>query len=100
MRPAAPLSALFGPARLRPVFLSSSGDARKTWIMQINAGAREYKMRYSQLIHGIGLANIGLNRKVLSQLAIQEPYSFRAVIHEAQAAIGRRASAAASAASK
>jgi large subunit ribosomal protein L20 len=59
--------------------------------MQINAGAREYQMRYSQLINGLSLANIGLNRKVLSQLAIQEPYSFRAVLHEAKAAIERKA---------
>lgn len=59
--------------------------------MQLNAGAREYNMRYSQLINGLTLARIGLNRKVLSQLAIQEPYSFRAVITEARGALERKA---------
>lgn len=62
--------------------------------MQINAGAREYNMRYSQLINGLSLANIGLNRKVLSQLAIQEPYSFRAVLSEARGALERKAAGA------
>lgn len=63
--------------------------------MQINAGAREYNMRYSELINGLSLAKIGLNRKVLSQLAIQEPYSFRAVISEAKVALERKAANAA-----
>jgi len=62
--------------------------------MQINAGAREYNMRYSQLINGLNLAKIGLNRKVLSQLAIQEPYSFRAVLTEAKEALDHKAAAA------
>lgn len=44
-------------------------------------------MVYSALIRGMSLARIGLNRKVLAQLAIQEPYSFRGVVYEARAAL-------------
>ena len=60
-------------------------EARAVQIQQINAGAREYGISYSRLIRGLYLADIGLNRKMLSVLARQEPYSFRAIVEEARA---------------
>ena len=55
--------------------------ARSLWIQRINAGARaiDAGASYSWLIHGAKQADLALNRKVLSELAISEPYSFRAV---------------------
>lgn len=58
--------------------------------MQINAGAREYNLTYGSFIHGLSLARVELNRKVLAQLAIQEPYSFRAIIGRARDALAQR----------
>mmetsp|Transcript_37130 Transcript_37130/g.63757 ORF Transcript_37130/g.63757 Transcript_37130/m.63757 type:complete len:175 (-) Transcript_37130:180-704(-) len=59
-------------------------EARQTWIMQVGAGAREHGLGYGRLIHGLQLAEIGVNRKMLSELAQQEPYSFRAIVEEAK----------------
>ena len=60
---------------------------RALWIQRINAGAREVGLTYSQLINGLKLAGIELDRKVLADLAAREPESFRAVVAEAQAAL-------------
>jgi large subunit ribosomal protein L20 len=65
-------------------------DARLTWIQQINAGARQHGMTYSQLIRGLPLAGLDLNRKALANLAATEPYSFKAVISAAQQACQQR----------
>ena len=51
-------------------------DFRGLWIQRINAGAREHGLTYSQFMHGIKLAGIELDRKVLSDLAIREPDAF------------------------
>ena len=59
-------------------------DARKEQIMQMSAAAREYDLPYSKMVHGLQLASIGLNRKMLSVLAKEEPYSFRAIVDEAK----------------
>ena len=56
-------------------------NTRQLWIQQMNAGAREHGYSYSQLIHGLGQANIDLNRKSLAELAANEPYSFKAVVN-------------------
>ena len=58
--------------------------ARREWIGQVNAGCQEHGISYSRLIHGMNLSSIGINRKILSQLAQQEPYSFRAIVEEAK----------------
>ena len=56
---------------------------RRTWIGQINAAVREHGVTYSQFSHGlVKKSNIELDRKILSQLAIQEPYSFKSVLDE------------------
>ena len=62
-------------------------DFRGLWIQRINAGAREHGLTYSQFIHGVQLAGIDLDRKVLSDLAIREPAAFAAVVDSAKAAL-------------
>ncbi len=52
-------------------------DFRRLWITRINAAARECGMSYSQLIHGLTLAGITLDRKVLSDIAVRDPDTFR-----------------------
>ena len=58
---------------------------RRLWIQRINAGSRQYGMRYSRVIAHQRFCNITLNRKVLSELAAMEPFAFRAVINVLQA---------------
>jgi large subunit ribosomal protein L20 len=57
-------------------------EARSTQILQVGAGTREHGLSYSQFIHGLFQADIGINRKMLAVLAQQEPYSFRAIVEE------------------
>eukprot|EP00455_Lapot_gusevi_P046769 TRINITY_DN620_c0_g4_i2.p1 TRINITY_DN620_c0_g4~~TRINITY_DN620_c0_g4_i2.p1 ORF type:complete len:132 (+),score=42.13 TRINITY_DN620_c0_g4_i2:52-447(+) len=54
-------------------------DWRTLWIQRVNAGVREHGMTYNQFIHGLGVSNIQLNRKILAELAVNEPYSFKSV---------------------
>jgi large subunit ribosomal protein L20 len=58
-------------------------DLRRLWIARINAAARLNGTTYSRLIHGMKQANIGLNRKMLADLAVRDPKSFSAVVSEA-----------------
>jgi len=62
-------------------------DFRGLWIQRINAGAREHGLTYSQFMHGIKLAGLDLDRKVLSDLAIREPAAFQAIVEKAKAAL-------------
>jgi large subunit ribosomal protein L20 len=55
-------------------------EHRSTWIQRINAGVRQYDMSYGNFIHGLNQTGIQLNRKMLSQLAIFEPFSFKAIV--------------------
>lgn len=59
---------------------------RALWIQRINAGAREHGIRYSELINGLNLAGIEIDRKVLSDLAIHEPDAFAAIVEQAKSA--------------
>ena len=52
-------------------------DFRRLWITRINAAARECGMSYSQLIHGLTLAGVELDRKVLADIAVRDPETFR-----------------------
>jgi large subunit ribosomal protein L20 len=61
-------------------------DFRALWIQRINAGAREHGLTYSQLMHGIKLAGLELDRKVLSDIAIREPEAFAAIVTTARTA--------------
>ncbi len=62
-------------------------DMRALWIARINAGAREYGMSYSKMMHGLKLAGIELNRKVLADLAVNNKDAFKDVALKAQAAL-------------
>lgn len=55
-------------------------EFRALWIQRINAGARQHGISYSQLIGKLASKNIGLNRKVLADLALNNPEAFKAVI--------------------
>jgi large subunit ribosomal protein L20 len=63
-------------------------DFRSLWIQRINAGAREHGMSYSQLIHGLRLAEIDLDRKILADLAVTEPEIFAGIVAQAENALG------------
>ncbi len=52
-------------------------DFRRLWITRINAAARQNGMSYSQLIHGLSLAGIELDRKVLADIAVRDSETFR-----------------------
>src|SRR3954453_18622613 len=62
-------------------------DFRGLWIQRINAGAREHGLTYSQFMHGIKLAGLDLDRKVLSDIAVREPEAFQSLTATAQAAL-------------
>ena len=55
-------------------------DMRKLWIARINAAARLNGTTYSKLVAALKTANIGLNRKMLSDMAIRDPQTFAAVV--------------------
>ena len=62
-------------------------DFRGLWIQRINAGARELGLTYSKLMSGIKKAGIAIDRKVLADLAMQDPDGFRDVVSKAKAAL-------------
>jgi large subunit ribosomal protein L20 len=72
-------------------------EFRALWIQRINAGAREHGLTYSQFMHGIKLAGLELDRKVLSDLAIREPEAFQAIAATARNALAAAPPAAAAA---
>ena len=53
---------------------------RSLWIQRINAGVRQYGMSYSEFIGKVNAKNIGLNRKVLADLAMNHPEAFKAIV--------------------
>jgi large subunit ribosomal protein L20 len=55
-------------------------DFRRLWIARINAATRAQGLSYSKFINGLKKANINLNRKVLSNLAVQDPEAFKKII--------------------
>jgi len=55
---------------------------RKLWIQRINAGVREHGISYSQFMGGIKKANIEINRKVLADLAMNNPDAFKAIVEK------------------
>ena len=64
---------------------------RRLWIARINAAAVQNGFKYSKLIHGLSLANVALNRKVLADLAITEPAVFTSYVELAKDAIANPA---------
>jgi len=59
-------------------------DFRRLWIIRINAAARLNGLTYSRLIQGLTLAGVGLDRKMLSDLAVRDPQAFSAVVDVAK----------------
>ena len=55
---------------------------RKEWIMSISAATRDLNLPYSRFICGLNRSNINLNRKILADLACNEPYSFKSIVDE------------------
>ncbi len=60
------------------------GDMRKLWNIKINAGARANGITYSKLIHGLRLAGIEVNRKMLADLAMQDAEAFGQIAETAK----------------
>tara|TARA_Y100000590_G_scaffold391993_1_gene469091 strand:+ start:33 stop:386 length:354 start_codon:yes stop_codon:yes gene_type:complete len=59
-------------------------DFRGLWIQRINAGARIYGLTYSKLIKGLKKYKIDLDRKVLADIAVNQPKTFKALVEKAQ----------------
>ena len=71
-------------------FRDRKGNKRKfreLWIARINAAARMNDISYSKLMHGLKLANIDINRKMLADLAVNDAEAFKAIVDEAKKAL-------------
>src|SRR5512137_793261 len=64
---------------------------RALWIQRLNAAVREHGLTYSRFIDGLAKAGVGVDRKVLSQLAIEQPEAFAAIVAQAKAALPQAA---------
>ena len=62
-------------------------EFRKLWIIRINAAARERGLRYSELVNGLKKAHIELDRKMLSEMAVNDPAGFDVVVEKAREAL-------------
>lgn len=60
---------------------------RRLWIVRINAAVRNHGMSYSRFIHGLGKAGVELDRRVLAELAANEPAAFGKVVEVARGAL-------------
>lgn len=63
------------------------GEYRSLWIARINAAVRDEGLSYSRFIDGVTKAGITLNRKALSNMAIEDPKAFKAVVEAAKKAL-------------
>lgn len=64
---------------------------RGLWIQRINAGVRAEGLTYSQFMHGLKLAGVELDRKVLADIAMHEGEAFKAIVAQAKAALPQAA---------
>lgn len=62
-------------------------DMRRLWIARINAAARMHGVSYSKLIHAIHTANIGVDRKILAEMAVNDEAAFTALVESALATV-------------
>ena len=69
-------------------------DFRRLWITRINAAARREGMSYSQFMHGLRLAGVEIDRKVLADLAVREPDAFAAIAEQVRKAVDAQKNAA------
>jgi large subunit ribosomal protein L20 len=70
------------------------GDFRSLWIVRLSAACRNAGISYSRFIEGLKAANISLDRKVMSDLAIHDEVAFNALVKQAQDALKAKAAAA------
>lgn len=68
-------------------------DFRRLWIIRINAAVRQRGIRYSEFIHGLSQAKIELDRKMLAEMAVNDPVAFDQVVELAKEAIQSPAAA-------
>jgi large subunit ribosomal protein L20 len=66
---------------------AKKGDFRKLWIQRINAAARQQGMTYNRFIQGLKLAGVEVDRKILAELAVNDPAAFNALVETAKAAL-------------
>ncbi|QQY78422.1 50S ribosomal protein L20 [Mycoplasma mycoides subsp. capri] len=64
-------------------------DFRSLWIVRINAAVRPEGLSYSTFMHGLKLANININRKMLSELAINNSEEFKQIVQQAKKALNK-----------
>ena len=69
-------------------------DFRGLWIQRINAGARLHGLTYSTLMHGLKVAGVALDRKVLADIAVRDADAFAKIAEQAKAALGSKKKAA------
>ena len=69
-------------------------DFRALWITRINAAAREHGLTYSVFMNGLEKAEIGIDRKVLAELAVNDKVAFTAIVDQVKASLGSSAQAA------
>ncbi len=62
-------------------------EFRKLWILRINAGVREHGLSYSRFVHGLTLAKIELNRKILADMAVRSKDDFAKLVDVVKAAL-------------
>jgi large subunit ribosomal protein L20 len=62
-------------------------DMRALWITRINAAARMHGVSYSKLMHAIHTANIGVDRKILAEMAVNDEGAFTALVESALASV-------------
>ncbi|HZK59710.1 MAG TPA: 50S ribosomal protein L20 [Cryobacterium sp.] len=63
------------------------GDFRRLWIQRINAASRANGLTYNRLIQGLALAGVGVDRRILADLAVNEPATFAALVESAKSAL-------------
>lgn len=64
------------------------GDMRSLWITRLNAAVREQGISYSRFINGLDKSEIIINRKALSNMAIEDPIAFKIIVDTAKKAVG------------
>lgn len=69
------------------------GDFRRLWIQRINAASRANGLTYNRFIQGLNLAGIEVDRRMLAELAVNEPAAFAALVQQAKDALPENTSA-------
>ena len=64
---------------------------RRLWIQRINAGVREHGLNYSQFMNGLDKAGVEVDRKILADLAVRDPETFKSLVDQAQVALAKTA---------